>query len=179
MECGRTYALLVTSSNGLWRYEIGDRVEFTSTDPYRIRFAGRTRQYINAFGEELIVDNADRALVEACRATGAAVSEYTVAPCYMSLSERGAHEWIVEFSREPDDRERFAEELDRALRAANSDYDAKRLTTLDRQRIVAVEPGRFLGWMRARGKNKVPRLVNDRRIADDVLAVGATTEAAN
>ena len=171
VECGRTYALLVTSSNGLWRYEIGDRVEFTSTDPYRIRFAGRTRQYINAFGEELIVDNADRALVEACRATGAAVSEYTVAPCYMSLSERGAHEWIVEFSREPDDRERFAEELDRALRAANSDYDAKRLTTLDRQRIVAVEPGRFLGWMRARGKNKVPRLVNDRRIADDVLAV--------
>ena len=178
VACGKTYALLVTSSNGLWRYEIGDRVEFTSTDPYRIRFAGRTRQYINAFGEELVVDNADRALVEACRATGAVVSEYTVAPCYMSLRERGAHEWIVEFGREPDDRERFAAELDRALRAVNSDYDAKRLTTLDRQRLTVVEPGRFLAWMRARGKNKVPRLVDDRRVADELLTFDAAPAVA-
>ena len=163
--------MLVTSNNGLWRYEIGDRVEFTATDPYRIRFAGRTKQYINVFGEELIVDNADRALVEACRRTGASVSEYTVAPCYMSLRERGAHEWIVEFDREPDDRERFAEELDRALRAANSDYDAKRLTTLERQRVTVVSAGHFLAWMRAQGKNKVPRLVNDRRVAEQVLAL--------
>ncbi|MDE6570245.1 MAG: GH3 auxin-responsive promoter family protein, partial [Alistipes sp.] len=104
VECGKAYAMLVTSNNGLWRYEIGDRVEFTSTNPYRIRFAGRTRQYINVFGEELIVDNADRALVEACRRTGARVSEYSVAPCYMSLQQRGAHEWFVEFEQEPDDR---------------------------------------------------------------------------
>ena len=171
VERGRVYAMLVTSNNGLWRYEIGDRVEFTATDPYRIRFAGRTKQYINVFGEELIVDNADRALVEACRRTGASVSEYTVAPCYMSLRERGAHEWIVEFDREPDDRERFAEELDRALRAANSDYDAKRLTTLERQRVTVVPVGHFLAWMRAQGKNKVPRLVNDRRVAEQVLAL--------
>ena len=169
VKCGEVYALLITSNNGLWRYEIGDTVEFTSTDPYRIRFAGRTRQYINAFGEEVIADNADRALERACRETGAVVGEYTVAPCYMSLRERGAHEWIVEFDREPDDRARFAEVLDRELRAINSDYDAKRLTTLDLPRITVVERGRFLDWMRRKGKNKVPRLMNDRRVADSVL----------
>jgi len=169
VERGRSYAMLITSNNGLWRYEIGDRVEFTSTDPYRIRFAGRTRQYINVFGEELIVDNADRALAAACAATGAAVAEYSVAPCYMSLDERGAHEWLVEFEREPADREAFAAELDKALRAVNSDYDAKRQTTLDRQRLALLPPGVFLAWMRSRGKNKVPRLVNDRRVADDIL----------
>ena len=169
VKSGEVYALVITSNNGLWRYEIGDTVEFTSTDPYRIRFAGRTRQYINAFGEEVIADNADRALERPCRETGAVVGEYTVAPCYMSLRERGAHEWIVEFDREPDDRARFAEVLDRELRAINSDYDAKRLTTLDLPRITVVERGRFLDWMRRKGKNKVPRLMNDRRVADSVL----------
>ena len=169
VKSGEVYALVITSNNGLWRYEIGDTVEFTSTDPYRIRFAGRTRQYINAFGEEVIADNADSALERACRETGAVVGEYTVAPCYMSLRERGAHEWIVEFDREPDDRARFAEVLDRELRAINSDYDAKRLTTLDLPRITVVERGRFLDWMRRKGKNKVPRLMNDRRVADSVL----------
>ena len=169
VKSGEVYALVITSNNGLWRYEIGDTVEFTSTDPYRIRFAGRTRQYINAFGEEVIADNADRALERACRETGAVVGEYTVAPCYMSLRERGAHEWIVEFDREPDDRARFAEVLDRELRAINSDYDAKRLTTLDLPRITVVERGRFLDWMRRKGKNEVPRLMNDRRVADSVL----------
>ena len=169
VKSGEVYALVITSNNGLWRYEIGDTVEFTSTNPYRIRFAGRTRQYINAFGEEVIADNADRALERACRETGAVVGEYTVAPCYMSLRERGAHEWIVEFDREPDDRARFAEVLDRELRAINSDYDAKRLTTLDLPRITVVERGRFLDWMRRKGKNKVPRLMNDRRVADSVL----------
>ena len=171
VKCGEVYALLITSNNGLWRYEIGDTVEFTSTDPYRIRFAGRTRQYINAFGEEVIADNADRALERACRETGAVVGEYTVAPCYMSFRERGAHEWIVEFEREPDDRAHFARVLDGELRAINSDYDAKRLTTLDLPRITVVERGRFLEWMRRKGKNKVPRLMNDRRVADSVLGV--------
>lgn len=170
VECGKVYAVLITSNNGLWRYEIGDTVEFTSTSPYRIRFAGRTRQYINVFGEELIADNADRALLAACGKTGAIVGEYTVAPCYMSLRERGAHEWIVEFDREPDSRERFAEALDEELRSINSDYDAKRKTTLERQHLTVVDRGRFLAWMRARGKNKVPRLVNDRRVADEILA---------
>lgn len=170
VECGKVYAMLITSNNGLWRYEIGDTVEFTSTTPYRIRFAGRTKQYINVFGEELIVDNANQALVTACARTGAVVGEYTVAPCYMSLRERGAHEWIVEFEREPDSRERFAEELDRELRSVNSDYDAKRLTTLERQHLTVVEPGHFLRWMRTNGKNKVPRLMNERRVAEEILA---------
>lgn len=173
VECGKVYAVLITSNNGLWRYEIGDTVEFTSTDPYRIRFAGRTRQYINVFGEELIVDNAEAALAAACRATGAVVSEYSVAPCYMSLRERGAHEWVVEFDRVPDDRERFAATLDEQLRAVNSDYDAKRRTTLERQHLTEVNRGLFLAWMRARGKNKVPRLSNDRRVVDDVKAFAA------
>lgn len=171
--CGGVYALLITSNNGLWRYEIGDKVEFTSVNPYRIRFAGRTKQYINVFGEELIVDNTDRALASACARTGAVAAEYTVAPCYMSLHERGAHEWIVEFERAPDSPERFAEELDRQLRSINSDYDAKRRTTLERQRVRVVERGRFLGWMRSRGKNKVPRLANDRVLLEEILAFGA------
>ena len=171
VELGKTYAMLITSDNGLWRYEIGDTVTFTSTDPYRIRFAGRTRQYINAFGEELIVNNADQALVEACHKTGAVVSEYTVAPCYMTMERQGAHEWIVEFEKQPDSVEHFAEELDKALRAVNSDYDAKRLTTIERQHLTLVERGFFLRWLRARGKNKVPRLVSDRRIADQLHKV--------
>lgn len=177
VSAGRSYAMLITSNNGLWRYEIGDRVEFTSTDPYRIRFAGRTRQYINVFGEELIVDNADRALLDACRRTGAAVAEYTVAPCYMSLRERGAHEWIVEFEQMPADLDAFAAALDEALRAVNSDYDAKRRTTLEAQRLTIVKPGTLLAWMRARGKNKVPRLANDRRTADDIKRFAAETVA--
>ena len=168
VEKGRTYAMLITANNGLWRYEIGDTVQFTSTDPYRIRFAGRTRQFINVFGEELIVDNADRALEAACHRTGAVVREYTVAPRYMTIDRQGAHEWIIEFAVEPASREAFAEELDRALRSVNSDYDAKRRSTIERQHLTVVGRGFFVGWLRRKGKNKVPRLVNDRRIADEI-----------
>lgn len=171
VECGKTYAMLITSDNGLWRYEIGDTVTFTSTDPYRIRFAGRTRQFINVFGEELIVDNADRALTMACQQTGAVVTEYTVAPCYMSIEHQGAHEWIVEFEVEPDSLDHFAEALDQALRSVNSDYDAKRHSTIERQHLTVVKRGFFLEWLKNRHKNKVPRLVNDRRIADELHAV--------
>lgn len=174
VECGKVYAMLISSINGLWRYEIGDTVEFTSTDPYRIRFAGRTRQYINVFGEELIADNAVQALVETCRQTGAVVGEYTVAPCYMSLRTRGAHEWIVEFEHMPDSLEHFSEVLDIQLRAINSDYDAKRNTALEQQRVTVVERGRFLDWLCVKGKNKVPRLVNDRHVADEILALAPT-----
>ena len=168
VEVGKTYAMIITSDNGLWRYEIGDTVTFTSTDPYRIRFAGRTRQFINVFGEELIVDNADRALVEACRICGAVVRDYSVAPCYMDIDSRGAHEWIIEFEQQPESIERFSEELDEALRRVNSDYDAKRHSTIERQHLTLVDRGFFVQWMRERGKNKVPRLVNDRRVADDM-----------
>lgn len=171
VRCGETYAMLVTSNNGLWRYEIGDTVEFTSTNPYRIRFAGRTRQYINVFGEEVIVNNTDAALARAAERTGASAGEYTVAPRFMELDRRGAHEWLVEFETEPCDLARFAAELDEALRAANSDYDAKRSTTLDPLRVTPVPRGRFLQWMRLRGKNKVPRLSNDRRVLEEIAAM--------
>ena len=172
VRTGRRYAMLITSSNGLWRYELGDVVEFTSTDPYRIRIAGRTRQFINAFGEELIMENAERAIAAAAARTGAVVGEYTAAPRYMTLQGRGAHEWIVEFDRlpeEPGSAERFATILDEELRRVNSDYDAKRSSTMDRLVLHVAPHGTFEGWMLRRGKNKVPRLSNDRRVVEEIL----------
>lgn len=168
VEAGRDYALVVTSSNGLWRYEIGDVVHFTSTDPYRIRFGGRTREFINAFGEELIVDNADKALREVCKATGAVVSEYTVAPRFMTLDGEGGHDWAVEFHREPASVEAFAALLDRELRAINSDYDAKRRSTIGPLRMVALPRGTFVGWLQRKGRNKVPRMAGDRHLLEEI-----------
>ena len=166
VRTGERYAMVITSCNGLWRYEIGDIVEFTSTEPYRIRLAGRTHQYINAFGEELMADNAERALAAACRTTGAAIDEYTAAPIYMSLDRRGAHEWAIEFLRMPDDMQRFAEALDCELRRLNSDYDAKRRTTLEAPVVRVMPRGTFVAWLQRCGKNKVPHLCNDRRVID-------------
>ena len=160
VRVGEVYAMIVTSINGLWRYEIGDTVEFTSTNPYRIRFSGRTRQFINAFGEELIVDNAERALAAACEQTG-----------FMGLNTRGAHEWVLEFSERPDTPEHFAEVLDRELRSVNSDYDAKRQTALDPPRIHAVPPGTTLRWLQKTGKNKLPRMRNDRTVVEQLLKI--------
>ncbi|MEG2614234.1 MAG: GH3 auxin-responsive promoter family protein [Alistipes sp.] len=171
VELGGVYALLISSNNGLWRYEIGDQVEITSMDPYRIRFAGRTQQYLNVFGEELLVSNTDRALAEACQRTGAVVEEYTVAPCFMSLDVRGAHEWLVEFVTPPAAGTHFGRELDEALRALNSDYDAKRGSTLDPLRVTLLPQGTFMKWLRERGKNKVPRLMNDRKVAEEVMKI--------
>ncbi len=175
---GVNYAMIITSSGGLWRYLIGDTVVFTSTDPYRIRISGRTRQYINAFGEEIIVDNAERAVWIACRDTGAEVAEYTAAPVFMEIDSKGGHQWIVEFTREPEGGVRaFAAALDRALQEVNSDYEAKRWkdTTLVAPVVTAVPPGTFMRWMASRdrtgGQNKVPRLANDRQYADDLLSI--------
>ena len=162
--------MLISSSNGLWRYELGDVVEFTSVDPYRIRVAGRTRQFINAFGEELVMENAERAMAAAAAVTGAVVGEYTAAPRYMTLQGRGAHEWIVEFDRAPQNFETFAETLDHELMRLNSDYEAKRRSTMAPPEMHVVPAGTFARWMLRRGKNKVPRLANDRRILEDVLA---------
>jgi hypothetical protein len=174
---GVNYAMIITSSGGLWRYMIGDTVQFTSTDPYRIRISGRTRQYINAFGEEIIVDNAERAVWVACRKTGAEVAEYTAAPVYMKLNSKGAHQWVVEFSREPEGGvAAFAEALDRALMEVNSDYEAKRWrdTTLLAPVVTEVPAGTFLKWMASRdktgGQNKVPRLANDRKYVEQILS---------
>ncbi|MDE5730598.1 MAG: GH3 auxin-responsive promoter family protein [Alistipes sp.] len=176
VRCGETYAMLVSSNNGLWRYEIGDTVEFTATDPYRIRFAGRTRQFINVFGEELIVDNAERALGVACEECGAVVEEYSVAPRFMGIATRGAHEWAVEFSLRPASVERFAEVLDRELRRLNSDYDAKRRTALDPPVLRELPAGTALRWLRRRGKNKLPRMRNDRAVVEELLAEAAGGE---
>ena len=173
VRAGGEYAVLLTSVNGLWRYRLGDKVTFTSTDPWRLRVAGRTKQYVNAFGEELMIGNAEEALARACRVSHAVVNEYTVAPKYMSASGDGCHEWVAEFVREPDDRRRFAEELDRALRELNSDYDAKRRSVMGPPEVRIVPRGTFLRWQTDGRRNKVPRLVNDRSVADAVTEYAA------
>ncbi len=169
VQLGVVYALIITSSNGLWRYEIGDTIEFTSLDPYRIRFAGRTRQYINAFGEEVIVDNSDKAIVAACAATGAVLSDYMVAPRFMNVGQKGCHQWLVEFIRPPHDVGVFVEILDKELRSINSDYDAKRESTLSAPDVTVLRSGSFLRWMRSNKKSKLPRLCNDRKVIERVL----------
>ena len=133
--------MLISSGNGLWRYELGDVVEFTSTDPYRIRVAGRTRQFINAFGEEVVMENAERAVPAAAEATGAVVSEYTAGPRYMTLHGRGAHEWIVEFGRAPESFDAFVQKLDGELMRLNSDYEAKRRSTMAPPEMHVVPQG--------------------------------------
>ena len=177
VEVGRQYALVISTSGGLWRYKIGDTIEFTSTNPYLFRITGRTKQFINAFGEELIVDNADRALEEACKVTGAKVTEYTAAPVYFGDNNSGAHEWLVEFETKPADLEQFATVLDENLKKLNSDYEAKRSYNLSLSKPVVrvLEPGDFYKWMKSRekvgGQNKVPKLSNDRKYLDNIIAV--------
>ncbi len=175
VRTGVNYALIVSTCNGLWRYLIGDTVEFTSTAPYKIRITGRTRLYINAFGEEVIIDNAERAIQAAAATTGAVVQDYTAGPVYMQENGKGSHEWLIEFSQPPADLARFAEVLDGALQQVNSDYAAKRFrdTTLYAPVVRALPPGTFYRWMESRGKlggqNKVPRLSNDRKYLDALL----------
>jgi hypothetical protein len=189
VEVDTPYAMLISNKNGLWRYLLGDLVRFTSLDPYKIQVAGRTRHFINAFGEEVIVENAEEALAAACRATGAEVHDFTAAPVFFSQEGNGAHEWIVEFARYPSSLEAFTQALDRKLQAINSDYEAKRAKGIAlRSPIVrSVEPDTFYKWMKSRGKlggqNKVPRLYNDRTFVDSVWAfatkLGDTLEQVN
>jgi hypothetical protein len=175
VETNRNYAIVITTNAGLWRYIIGDTVVFTSTNPYKIRISGRIQQFINAFGEELIVDNAEKAMKAACTATNAVVSEYTAGPVYMDSDHNGAHEWLIEFEKEPDDLSFFTEKLDQALCSLNSDYEAKRKKgiTLRMPVVHSLPKGVFYKWMKKRGKlggqNKVPRLSNDRKYLDDIL----------
>ena len=145
VKTGVNYAMVITTNGGLWRYLIGDTVTFTSTCPHKIKITGRTRHFINAFGEELIVDNAIAALAAACRATGAQVAHYTVAPVFMDDSAKGCHEWLIEFDTPPPDRETFADRLDAALCNVNSDYEAKRAknTTLNRLTLTVLPEGSF------------------------------------
>ena len=175
VELNKNYAMVITTSCGLWRYMIGDTVTFTSKKPYKFIITGRTKSFINAFGEELIQDNAEQGLAYACDQTGAQVLEYTAAPVYMDENAKCRHQWLIEFSKEPDDLQRFSDLLDRRLQDINSDYEAKRFhdVTLQHLEVVKARTGLFNDWMKAKGKlggqHKVPRLSNSRKNMDELL----------
>ena len=176
IEVGRNYAVIITTNAGLWRYKIGDTVTFTSVNPYRIKISGRTKHFINAFGEELIIENAEVAIAEACKKTEAIIDNFTAGPRYLGERNKGGHEWIIEFASEPNDLERFTKLLDEKLREINSDYDAKRYKdiALIEPVVHTVPPGTFYNWMKAKGKlggqHKVPRLANNREYLDEILS---------
>lgn len=177
LEVGKTYALVVTNCNGLWRYAIGDTVRIDSLYPLRITIAGRTKSFINAFGEELMVHNAEAAITATCRALDCTVVNYTAAPVYAGDTTRGRHQWLIEFDRAPESLQQFADTLDGALQAENSDYQAKRSGNLflDPPLVTPARPGVFDQWLASTGKlggqRKVPRLANDRAIIDPMLAI--------
>ena len=176
VEAGRNYALVISTSCGLWRYQIGDTVRFTQVRPWKFIISGRTKSFINAFGEELMVDNAEQGLKAACEATGAEVSEYTAAPVFMDAEGKCRHQWVIEFRRAPEDVAAFARHLDQALQRINSDYEAKRYKdiTLQELEIVPARANLFNDWLKSRGKlggqHKVPRLSNTRDIIEQILA---------
>ena len=177
VEVGKNYAMVITTNAGLWRYQIGDTVRFTCKTPFRIRISGRTKQFMNAFGEEVIVENAETAITRACEATGAVITNFTAAPIYLEEGKRGGHEWIIEFRTPPSDIGTFNGVLDDTLRRINSDYDAKRAhdLALVAPVIHPVAENTFYNWMKRRGKlggqYKVPRLSNSREYVDDLLAM--------
>ncbi len=177
VELGRNYALVISTNGGLWRYLVGDTVQFTSIRPYRVKVSGRLKHYINAFGEEVIVDNTDKAIAIASELTGAVVNDYTAAPVYFSDSSNGAHEWLIEFDQEPQNIEQFTQELDVALKSINSDYEAKRYKNIAlRLPVVHILPlGMFNKWLHHKGKlggqHKVPRLSNDRKYLEEILSL--------
>jgi GH3 auxin-responsive promoter len=172
---GVNYAMIISTNAGLWRYSLGDTVKFTSLDPYRLLITGRTKHFINAFGEELMIDNAENAISRACLETDASINNYTAAPVYLDMGKRGGHEWVIEFIKAPEDLKKFAMVLDDSLKAVNSDYEAKREKdiALSPPKISVVPKDTFYQWMKNRGKlggqNKVPRLSNSREYVEEVL----------
>lgn len=170
----KNYALVITTNAGLWRYLIGDTIKFTCLNPYRIKVTGRTKHFINAFGEELIIDNAENALKLACNKTNSEIIEYTVAPIFMKNNTNGAHEWLIEFAVKPKNLKLFTEVLDNALKSINSDYEAKRYLniTLNMPKVVIAKKDLFYNWLKAKnklgGQNKIPRLQNDRKFMDEL-----------
>jgi hypothetical protein len=178
VELERSYAVVLTTPAGLWSYLLGDVVRFTARDPLRLEIVGRTRHFVNAFGENVIVEEVERALVEACRRTRAEVVEFTVAPHYAVASEaRGHHDWLVEFATPPASTVAFVRVLDDTLKQLNTDYRTKRTGDIGMigPRLLSLPPGTFYAWMRSRGKlggqNKIPRVTNTRAVADDLLGV--------
>ncbi len=175
VELNKNYALVLNTNGGLWRYIVGDTIQFTSLQPYRIKVTGRLKHFINAFGEEVIVDNSDYAIAEASRQTGAVVNDYTAAPVYMTGESNGAHEWIIEFERLPCPLEVFTEKMDKALQSINSDYEAKRHKDIAlRMPVVHRMPaGGFNKWLKDKGKlggqHKVPRLCNERKYLEEIM----------
>ncbi|MCO5232028.1 MAG: GH3 auxin-responsive promoter family protein [Chitinophagales bacterium] len=175
VETGKQYAIVITTNSGLWRYKIGDTVQFTSTLPYRIKVTGRTKSYINAFGEELIVENTDTAIIKAAHVTNAIVKDYTVAPKFFNMDGNGTHEWVIEFEKSPEDELLFAEVLDNTLKMVNSDYEAKRFKelALSFPKIYKAPQGLFYKWLKSKAKigaqNKVPKLSNDRILIEELF----------
>ena len=182
VEIGRNYAMVISTSCGLWRYIIGDTVKFTQRDPYKFIITGRTKHFINAFGEELVVDNAERGLRHACEVTGAQVREYTAAPVFMNGNAQCRHQWLIEWATPPADLTAFTTQLDQALQSLNSDYEAKRYKdiTLQQLEIIPARHGLFDAWLKAKGKlggqHKVPRLSNSRDIIDELLQLNHMPE---
>ena len=169
------YAILITTNGGLWRYLIGDTVKFTSINPYRIKISGRTKHFINVFGEELIIENTEEALKKACQKTSATITDYTVAPVFMKDKKSGSHEWVIEFSKAPQNINYFIELLDNALKSINSDYEAKRYKnmTLSMPKVNVARKGLFYDWLKSKqklgGQHKVPRLSNSRKFLEELL----------
>ncbi len=177
VEVDKNYAMIISTNAGLWRYMIGDTIRFTNLSPFRFRITGRTKHFINAFGEEVIVENAEYAITKACRATGAVIDNFTAGPIYLEENSKGGHEWVIEFVTDPDDIKRFTNLLDESLREINSDYDAKRSYDLAlHEPMIHVAPrGTFYDWLKSKGKlggqNKVPRLANNREYLDEILNI--------
>lgn len=184
VELNKNYAVVITTNAGLWRYLIGDTVRFTSINPYRIKITGRTKHHINVFGEELMVENTDKAIAKACELTGAEVLDYTVAPIFMDGREKGAHEWIVEFGKHPEDVEKFRQALDETLQSVNSDYEAKRYNNMTLNPLVlnVARPKLFYDWLKAQdklgGQHKIPRLSNERKYLEELKAMQENTVSA-
>ena len=181
VELGKNYALIISTNGGLWRYLLGDTVQFTSVYPFKIKVSGRLKHYINAFGEEVIVDNSDKAISIASQKTNAIVNDYTAAPIYFGDNNNGAHEWLIEFEKDPDDIDRFINELDHALQQVNSDYEAKRYKdiALTKPIVHVLKKGVFTSWLKSKGKlggqHKVPRLSNERIYLEEILATANST----
>lgn len=175
VQINKNYAIIITTNSGLWRYKIGDTIRFTSLSPYRIKITGRTKHHINVFGEELIIENAEDALNSICKKTGAEIKDYTVAPIFMAGREKGAHEWIIEFRKYPDDINYFTEFLDNALKSLNSDYEAKRYNniTLNMPVVHVARENLFYDWLKSKnklgGQHKIPRLSNKRDYLEELI----------
>ncbi|MGQ1908913.1 GH3 auxin-responsive promoter family protein [Marinifilum sp. RC60d5] len=177
VELHKNYAMLITTNGGLWRYQIGDTIHFTSKKPFKFKISGRTKLYINAFGEELIIDNAEKAMKIACQKTNSIIKEYTAAPVFMDKDHKGTHQWLIEFEQAPENVDEFNYILDNALMSLNSDYEAKRYKniTLDKPILTLANKNLFYNWLKSKGKlggqNKVPRLSNNREIIEELLTL--------